>query len=140
MKRFWPWLPAIVWMIVIFLLSSRQSVSVSTNYWLNFLFFKTLHVIEYAILYVFYFRAMKSTYMGKNVVIPYAIAFILTILYAITDEIHQTTVPTREGKLRDVIIDGIGASIAWIFIAQLLPKAPKKLRQWGRSWLAAGQK
>ena len=130
MKRIRLWAPAIVWMTVIFLLSSRQSVSVSPDYWLNFLFFKTLHVLEYAILYVLYFRAARS----------YGIAFVLTVFYAITDEMHQTLVPTREGRVRDVIIDAVGAAVAWISIKQLLPKAPKKLKKWGRSWLMIGKK
>lgn len=120
MKSLRLWLPAIVWMIVIFLLSSRQSVSVSPDYWLNFLFFKTLHVFEYAILFVLYYRAWHHFWF----------AFVLTIAYAVTDEVHQTMVPTREGKVRDVIIDGIGAGVAWISIVTLLPKAPKKLKKW----------
>lgn len=131
MKALRLWLPAIVWMIVIFLLSSRQSVSVSPDYWLNFLFFKTLHVVEYAILFILYTRGLGGRF---------SYAFLLTILYAVTDEIHQTAVPTREGRVRDVIIDGIGAGIAWISMVTLLPKGPKKLKKWGRHWLVRGQR
>jgi VanZ family protein len=40
--------------------------------------------------------------------------------------VHQTFVPTREGTLRDVIIDGIGAALAWYTLARLLPKAPRR--------------
>jgi len=39
-------------------------------------------------------------------------AFGLTVLYALTDEYHQTFVPTREGTFRDVFIDATGAAIA----------------------------
>lgn len=119
MKLLSRWFPAIIWMIVIFLLSSRQSVTISSEYVLNFLFFKTLHVMEYAILYVFLYRAVRHPFY----------AFVLTMAYALTDEIHQTMVPTREGKPRDVIIDSIGATLAWIFIVKLLPIMPKKLQK-----------
>jgi VanZ family protein len=130
------WLPAIVWMVVIFVLSGRQSISVSKDYWLNFLFFKTLHVIEYAILFIFYIRGLHHCWPKEKVVNKYAIAFLLTIMYAVTDEIHQIFVATREGRVRDVIIDTLGAVLAWISITRLLPKGPKKLRQWVRNWLA----
>lgn len=108
MKRFVTYqLPAILWMLVIFLLSSRQRVGVSETYWVNFAIFKTLHVIEYAFLYAMVLRALASgTPVAKR---KYMIAFVLTVLYAISDEMHQTFVPTREGTLRDVIIDSIGA-------------------------------
>lgn len=136
MKTLRLWLPAVVWMVVIFVFSGRQSVSISKDYWLNFFFFKTLHVIEYAILFIFYIRGLSDSWSNEKVVNKYAIAFLLTILYAVTDEIHQLFVVTREGKVRDVIIDTLGACLAWISITRLLPKSPKKLRLWVKNWLA----
>lgn len=123
MKFFRYWLPVVVWMVIIFVLSGRESVQVADEPILNFLFFKTLHVIEYAVLFILYFRALKNK----------AAAFFLTLLYAATDEIHQMFVPTREGKFRDVIIDAIGATLAWISITHLLPRVPKKLRALAKS-------
>lgn len=128
------WLPVIIWMAVIFYLSGRASVKVADEPILNFLFFKTLHVIEYSILFVLYFRALKNTLrisIGVNI---FATAFFLTLIYAMTDEIHQLFIPTREGRARDVIIDAIGALVSWILIKHLLPQAPKKLRDWAKSW------
>lgn len=94
-------------MLVIFTFSSRQRIGVSETYWLNFAFFKVLHLIEYAFLYVLMLRALTSgkTPSKKS----YSVALLITILYAISDEMHQTFVPTREGTVRDVIIDSIGA-------------------------------
>lgn len=120
------WLPVMGWMGVIFFLSGRESTQVSDTQFINFLFFKTLHGIEYAVLFVLYLRAI-----GVN---NCAAAFFLTLMYAMTDEIHQLFVPTREGRLRDVIIDAIGAGGAWIWIASMLPKAPKKLQRLARKW------
>ena len=118
------WLPVVIWMGVIFIFSSRQKVEVSDTYAINFLFFKTLHVLEYSFLMMFMFRAVANT-IGKS----YGwVAFVICILYAVSDEIHQRFVPTREGRLRDVIIDSGGILLSWILIAKLLPKAPKKLR------------
>jgi VanZ family protein len=118
------WTPVAIWMAIIFFLSSRASITVSPEYWLNFLFFKTLHVIEYAILFILLVRATRS----------YTAAFVLTLLYATTDEFHQQFVPSREGRVRDVIIDGIGAGLVWYYLVKQLPKAPQRLKKWARSW------
>lgn len=128
MKLLRYWAPLIIWMIIIFLLSSRQSVHVSDEFTINFLFFKSLHVIEYAILYVLWYRALFHS-ISKKTTNVFVAAFIFTVLYAVTDELHQLFVPTREGTVRDVIIDGLGALLAWILIKKLLPTLPKKLRK-----------
>ena len=49
MKRFLSWAPAVAWMGIIFLFSSRQRIVVAPQETINFLIFKTLHVIEYFI-------------------------------------------------------------------------------------------
>lgn len=46
----------------------------------------------------------------------YVAAWLLTICYAATDEIHQVFVPDRNGNLFDVVVDGTGAVIALLFI------------------------
>ena len=124
MKYLRLWVPAIIWMSLIFLFSTQESVQVSEEQILNFLFFKTLHVIEYGILFLLYVRATKNS----------LVSFFLTIIYEITDEIHQTFIPSREGRLRDVIIDTVGASITWYFLIHVLPKMPKRLRKWAIDW------
>lgn len=108
------WGPPLLWMIVIFFLSSRESTQVSDIYTWNFIFFKSLHVIEYAILYFLLFRATLPANL-KNQKKARLIAFLIAIIYAASDEIHQTFVPTREGRLRDVGIDTIGMSLMYIY-------------------------
>lgn len=128
------WGPVVVWMVVIFLLSSRQRVEVSSEYIVNFIFFKTLHVLEYAALYILSYRAFRNTNAWRLQTDWALAAFLLTLSYAAIDEIHQNFVPTREGKVRDVIIDAIGGGAAWYLIAKYLPKAPKKLQKWAKIW------
>ena len=127
MKFFSYWVPVAAWMIIIFFLSSRESILVSEQQTVNFIIFKTLHVIEYFLLYVLLLRAIRNT-AGLAKASFFWAAFVLTALYAATDELHQTYVPTREGKVRDVIIDAFGALAAWYSIQHLLPTAPKKLK------------
>lgn len=110
------WGPPLVWMSIIFFFSSRESVAVSNVYTWNFVFFKTLHMIEYAGLYFLLFRAIlqsdKSNDLKKRALTA---AFVLAFLYAVSDEIHQTYVPTREGTFRDVGIDVIGMFLMYSY-------------------------
>ena len=107
-QRFKLWLPAIIWMVVIFFFSSRPINNPSPNFsWLDFVFKKTCHLGEYAILDGLIFRAVsqKGQYTYKKIFIS---AFIIGLLYALTDEWHQTFVVGREGTLRDVGFDSLG--------------------------------
>lgn len=102
------WLPPIVWMSFIFLLSSRQRIGVSEVYIYNFIIFKSLHMIEYAALFFMLFRAINATCTNISQKKALMIAVLLAILYGVSDEAHQIFVPTREGNIRDVGIDSIG--------------------------------
>jgi len=125
------WLPPILWVLIIFLFSSRPTVVVSEIYWPDFFFKKTIHLIEYGTLFVLLYRAFKETLRGDLLRLA-SIAFFLTILYAASDEYHQTFILGRTGTLRDIIIDSFGAGLAWWGIWQWLPKAPKKLKHWAK--------
>lgn len=100
------WLLPLCWMGLIFYGSSRQRIAVADQFWLNFLFFKTLHIIEYGILFLLWHLPLNQPYKSK-------LAATISILYGITDELHQKFVPTREGRIRDVLIDALGVLIFW---------------------------
>jgi len=106
------WGPAIACMVLIFLMSSRPRFGVTQEYVFDFLIFKSLHVIEYFILYVLLVRAFYKSqkYTLKKSI---TIAVVFCLLYAISDELHQTLVPTRDGTLRDIFIDSIGIFIGY---------------------------
>lgn len=135
MKVLRVWGPVILWMSLIFLGSTRQRIVVSPAETINFLFFKTLHVLEYGVLYVLTFRAVKISFPRQPARLWVIWSFIIVLLFATSDELHQLFVATREGRVRDVIIDGLGAGLAWITIAKLLPKMPVKLRKSAHQWL-----
>lgn len=117
------WLPPIILMIIIFMLSSRQRISVADSYSVNFTFFKSLHLIEYATLYILLFRAFYKSFINKlHINYIFGLAITVAILYAISDEFHQTFTPTRQGSPRDVIIDTIGILIAFSYTKMYLKK------------------
>ena len=109
------WLPPFIWMIIIFYFSSQPRFGITHKFIFDFIIFKTLHIIEYGILYFLIFRAFHKT-TRINLKRKFFYSFIFSFLYAISDEIHQAFVPTREGKIRDMIIDTIGITFSYFLI------------------------
>ena len=105
------WLAVIIWAGVIFGFSSMAINKEAEFSWFDFVIKKTAHVVEYAILYYLLFRAMseKGRKMDKKV---WVTSLILVMIYAFSDEWHQTFVPGREGTLRDVGFDTIGGLLS----------------------------
>lgn len=114
------WLPVFLWAVVIFAFSSITQIKVSEFFIWDFIAKKTAHVSEYAILFALIFRATKNNYLA---------AFVLTMLYAVSDEFHQSFVPGRTATFFDLGFDLTGANIASYTIwklKQALPGKPKK--------------
>lgn len=111
-KFIYAWGPPIALMIFIFIMSNRQNLSVSESLDTNFLVFKTLHIFEYAVLMASLARALLLTtrYTVQEVLL---VAGLCTMLYGTTDEIHQTYVPSRTGKVHDLMVDSIGVAIVY---------------------------
>jgi VanZ family protein len=131
-KKFWIqivsiWLPVILWAIVIFSFSSIPTAHVSEIHWKDFIVKKSAHMTEYAIFTVLLYRAFLGSGVPKKKSILYA--FIVCVLYAMSDEFHQSFTPGREPTLRDVGFDTIGSTIAIVSIWKLLPKMPPRLKE-----------
>jgi VanZ family protein len=93
------WLLVVVWAAFIFAVSSIPSLGTGLEAW-DLVLRKLAHVTEYAVLGFLLARVVA--------LVP---AFALGVLYAITDELHQTFVAGREGAPRDVAIDAAGVAI-----------------------------
>ncbi|OGK13262.1 hypothetical protein A3A93_04545 [Candidatus Roizmanbacteria bacterium RIFCSPLOWO2_01_FULL_38_12] len=119
------WLPPVTLMTIIFILSNRQSISVGDSYEVNFVTFKTLHILEYALLFFLLFRAYYRSLKGSNKNFLFGIAIATTLVYAAFDEFHQTFVPTRSGAIRDIGIDGIGILLCFLYTKIQLAKLIK---------------
>ena len=114
--RRWPllyyWLPLIAWMGIIFWSSSQPQPIDLPESWLEELVGKAGHVIGYAGLGLLWRRALAAHQLTSK---PQMLAFVLTVLYAISDEYHQTFVPGRNGTPVDVLIDAAGAGLGlWL--------------------------
>lgn len=121
------WLPVALWAILIFNFSAHPSAQVSEVHWQDFVLKKTIHIVEYAIFTTLIYRALKNSGVEKKEAGYYAI--ILAILYASSDEFHQSFTPGREPTVRDVIFDTIGGFLSVYALWKLLPKMPMKLKE-----------
>ncbi|OGK62015.1 hypothetical protein A2334_04045 [Candidatus Roizmanbacteria bacterium RIFOXYB2_FULL_38_10] len=106
------WLPPFLWMALIFYLSSRKSIGITHAYLYDFVIFKSLHVIEYAVLFFFIFRALHTTKFSLSH--QFILAIVCSVLFATSDEIHQLFISSRQGKVRDILIDTAGILIMYI--------------------------
>lgn len=111
------WVPPLVWMSFIFFLSSRQSVTITGTFTIDFVIFKGLHMIEYGFLYLLLFRAFYSLKNKQlSLETKYVLALVFAVVYAASDEFHQTFVASREGTIRDILIDTAGIVLFYMYI------------------------
>ena len=130
MKRLATWLPPLVWTAVVLALSSAPFSADNTSgvigpllKWLlpwlsptavdtiHGLVRKLAHLVEYAILAALWLRAFARR---AAVRIPVAawLTLLIGVVVATLDEAHQSTVPSRTGSVRDVLLDTAGVLLA----------------------------
>jgi VanZ family protein len=116
------WFPPLAWMSLIFYLSSRSGLPDFQSF--DLAMKKGAHLAAYGFLYFLLFRAFHSTRPSANP--PPSrlclLAAFVAVLYAVSDEIHQSFVPLRNATARDVLIDSLG-----IFLMYLLVKTKPSL-------------
>lgn len=98
-------------MLMIFLFSARPASELPNFDWADRLVKKGGHMIGYALLALSYWQVFQFR-QGKQ-----GLAWCFAVLYAITDEFHQSFVPGRGASFWDVVIfDNLGALISlWLF-------------------------
>jgi VanZ family protein len=120
MERLIRFLPAILWMIVIFYLSHQSGDELGSLLpffqafapWM--MSFDWGHFIAYFILAcTFYFGLGSRFYHWKGKLLVIAIC----LLYGITDEFHQSFIPNRTPDWGDLRNDTIGAALAMLLLS-----------------------
>ncbi len=106
------WAPAVLMMAVIFLMSSTQSKDLPSFGVVDLLVKKGGHFIGYAILGLTFLRGVQMR-RKRDV----WVALLMVLLYAISDELHQSFTAGRHPSPVDVCIDLAGASLAaWLTV------------------------
>lgn len=86
---------------------------------ITFIVRKIAHVSIYFILYLLTFNCFKRFNVSKY-------SFYFCLLYAISDEIHQLFIVNRSSELRDILIDTMGITLAYL-ITKKIRKNKEKL-------------
>ena len=118
------WLPPISWAALIFALSAQPDLRFLPDDDLDFVLRKVGHMGVFGILALLLWRALAATTATPR---PWAWAMSLTVAYAITDELHQSSVVGRNASATDVVVDAVGALIAVAAVG--LVRARWKLRR-----------
>jgi VanZ family protein len=103
------WLPAILMMGAIFFFSSLPAGRVPSFGEWDLLIKKAGHASGYALLGLAYYFALPPR-LSKG--FRWILALFMAILFALSDEFHQSFVQDRNSSIIDVGIDTIGAAIA----------------------------
>lgn len=106
--------PPTLWAAGIFFLSAQGILPSFEFSTIDFIFKKSSHMFVYAVLYFLLWRAVQKTIPGSQKNIHWLLPLALTFLYAISDELHQYTVPGRYGTLRDIGYDMLGVGIVFL--------------------------
>ena len=131
------WLPVLLWATVIFLFSTEHfaapqssrilgpllrsvfpGISADQVSLVQFVIRKLAHWSEYFILAVLLYRAWYAQNSGGSSVRPAELTMVFALVWAISDEFHQSLVPSRTGSRVDVLIDGFGALCGtfWMYL------------------------
>jgi VanZ family protein len=114
------WLPPLALMGLIFVLSAMPSDDVDRGL-AYFLARKLGHFTEYALLTALWWRALRTGLATRAAVV---LSVVVSVAYAATDELHQSTVEGRHGTPVDVLIDSAGALTAAGLIVRRRSKLP----------------
>ncbi len=107
------WLPVFIWAAGIYFFSGISDLSTGLEQ--DHLIRKFGHILEYLILFLLLYRALYRTSAAfQRSSVPFAAA--ATLLYAVSDEFHQSFVAGRTGSFIDVCIDSIGIGIGVLLI------------------------
>lgn len=114
------WIPSIIMMLVIFLVSSISGATIQKTVLDNNTVQINSHFMLYFLLCIAYYKAVKD--------IPTAIIY--TTIYAFTDEYHQMYTLLRSPSFFDIKVDVVGALIAGLLLWKLHFLLPKSFKNW----------
>jgi len=125
------WSPVLIWMGLIFWISAQSDLPKAPSTWVDFVVKKGAHASVYAVLAGLIWHALGNgrgnrsagteqrggPRLHRRVLSSLNVqTFVLSVLYAISDEWHQTFVPGRHGRPFDVLVDASGIVIALVLI------------------------
>lgn len=106
-------LPLILYLVFIFVMSSLPGDSIP-----DVTFEVSDKVVHAAVYFILYFLFQHSLHNQEKYQLikqnAFLFAFLFTVLYAISDELHQFYVPSRDSDFYDIVADAAGGFIAYL--------------------------
>lgn len=89
---------------------------------------KSLHFLSYAGFATAFALAWRFTWSRWRVLARHWlwVAFLVTAAVASLDEWNQSRLPSRSGRIEDVLIDSVGAVLALVLLRSLFPMRQEK--------------
>lgn len=111
------WLPIFLYCLLIFIQSSfPYPERLPKFHYMD----KLVHFFEYAILAALFLRAFRTLpFKNKNRFIIF-LSIIASIVYGLSDELHQYFIPYRNASFMDVVADTAGSIFGVFFAARRL--------------------
>ena len=144
--RLWRYGPVIAWMCFIFFASTNSFSAANTSriirpllLWLfpriseaaidevHFLVRKAAHFTEYALLALLAVRAFRTSLRASLSRRWWLASFALVAVVALSDEYHQSFVPSRTASIYDSLLDMTGGATALACAALWLSRQRKKV-------------
>jgi VanZ family protein len=110
------WLPALVLMAAIFLLSSIPADELPKIGSIDSIVKKSGHMAGYGLLVACYWYGLSFSIRRKW------LALLLSVLFALTDEYHQYHVPGRNASLVDALVFDGGGALIGLFVTDWIRK------------------
>ena len=117
------WLPPLLLMAVIFLLSAQPSLDSGLGT-LDDVGRKFVHFGEYVLLAWLWWRPLRTRMDPRTAAL---VAFLIASAYAASDEYHQSFVEGRHGAALDWLIDSAGAGLAALRLAATRRRSPAQV-------------
>ena len=112
MKLLWLWGPVVLLMAVIFLASSSSDPVDLPGRFTD----KLAHMAIYALLGALIARALARGKPSATTARHIVLAVIVSTVYGVTDEWHQSFVPDRTPDVMDLLADATGAFAGALFV------------------------
>lgn len=114
-NRLFRWMAVVAWMALIFFLSSQSRLPMLRLGWAEALQDVAGHFVAFGVLAILFAWALS----GSGVAHPWSRSFVLVLLYALSDEFHQSFVPGRHPDTLDIATDALGAACALLLLRYL---------------------
>jgi len=120
LKALW-WTSTVLYMAIIYYFSSMSSLKSPVSFPHAD---KVAHAIEYGILSILLYFALRSTSRFSPRLV-FFIAFSITLLFGFSDEVHQFFVAGRNCSGGDLVADGLGGYLFLVVIRYFHEKSEK---------------